>query len=1654
MGAACSQCAGCCKSAGNSIEDAGSEIGTSLLEKGKTMSGQTGSRILSRVESTFDDKVDKIIAEKFLERCDTTFDSAIDAFVGKTFSAAMKTFDPTMEQQQSTGDSLSPEALRKKEERIARLEETREQLRYCGLSQLLIEKLEQEGWLDQRNWDILPKDQLFAMGFGHGHIELFMEAVHKNKQKKRNAAEQLARWDIPQFLIDNMNEEGYLDQDKWEELQEEALHCEREGKEAVSKLEEEKRREFEEKYPSEISKKRKKTRKDDRVTINEQLRHQRQLEKEEARKKKIKEEGPIVLPYTYTGCRLHRLGFAYNHIESFLDGMERQAKANKPPEHVLLECGIPNDVIENMRKCRVLSPEKWADLTSSNLDEMGFKKKDEDKLFKALAKISHGEKDNVMDTTNSLEQEIKTWGIPNVLMERMKEVGWLHPDYWDDLLEHEYELEDLGFQHGHISTFRRKYQQWKDKEALKGTQRKIMRKLERPAKKQSALLKRKIDIFNATSEPVRVRIIGERKYGSMESTSGSASSQKDQASSRRQGSSMSSKNKSIQDASNESTSDTTKERSFKGGASAQVSATPVNASLSVDMSKKDTSSKTNKSTKHSVNEREAQRQSNDERSNKMKDASAVSQANTSQHTWAKVKVGFTTVMPNQTIEFPVQISDPNAVVYMTIYSFSGRDPICDNAQIDANYIKIDKVNIEGFGNKIRWQPGAKPPKSRTGADHASITARKGIFTIHGFCDYLEKRGVEGHKIQFIKSMLGNAEYDVSPKKDDPTADTADLVVLASHIHQVLEIYNKKKGVIVDNKEEIINQSNAFIRECIAKYLNTTMKKTIIKLDVVEIKAPARDIEDEKGIRSNPTKIESMKRIDSVLYLDKMAHFLHNKGIAPNKKIDWIHESLGGSGTTYVLNEDTKTTLIDEINDIITIYDKLNVFEKKDHITLENYKLRIEEYKDIILDTQRFIEDHESHVAKYQPFKAHIDDDSDDEELHAVEKFFDCDSLALLKSWGLSQFYERLIDEGWQNPLDWVHLDDHILERNIGFRPGHIQIFNRKFDLWVKRYNDVRRTIDPKLKGVHGVLIVGKGETKTLKSNYLYIFTKVIIREGGTLSVMPWSPDQPNGGVLFIQCHQDVVLEKNARISVDGKGYWGGSAGDQQGYGPGGGFSTAFACNGAGGASYASEGFRGYNLAEDAAVWSKKKIKAYRHDYLYGVNGDDAQRALDHIGVLIEKYGHLLCWDGPKPTAENEMAAGEDGLWDGSSGGRYWDCSEEAKQMYFKKCSEQFTVEDEIRSLACLTNDIFTSFGTGEFASKEAMELHRLALGSGGGCSVEIYQGAKGLRLRPKQGGAGGGVLRLMCDTLIMYEGSEITADGDFDTNGDPFSAGGSGGSIFITVTSKIIPQNNHENNININLFARGGGQKKMNKLYGKCTENEGKALQSIRRFEKLQYPRLQIAQREEKERRDARGKEARKNPNYIDSDDDDDDNDNDNSDSDACAVEATFDMDAFCTYLQSNCDYIGKDDVELIKNTLNARYIIEDVKDKQSKKKTFTEMLKAFQVMFDDWPRRKGSDSRTEKESKGTTSQVSATAVNDDHRNAVPDASALDMQNVMKYVSTFYLDLENAAIKKAELQQRPIAEQISLLQHEYKGQTKEDMKEDDLWLWKWKKMPK
>eukprot|EP01084_Bolivina_argentea_P006618 12557_1 len=119
----------------------------------------------------------------------------------------------------------------------------------------------------------------------------------------------------------------------------------------------------------------------------------------------------------------------------------------------------------------------------------------------------------------------------------------------------------------------------------------------------------------------------------------------------------------------------------------------------------------------------------------------------------------------------------------------------------------------------------------------------------------------------------------------------------------------------------------------------------------------------------------------------------------------------------------------------------------------------------------------------------------------------------------------------------MHLDEYILKQNLGFRPGHIQIFNRKFDSWLKRY--VQRTIDsPKRKGKDGVLIVDKFKFKWLKPGYRYVFTKLIIRKQARVSTNAWTPNEPFGGFLSIEVLNECVIEQGASITVSGKGFWG------------------------------------------------------------------------------------------------------------------------------------------------------------------------------------------------------------------------------------------------------------------------------------------------------------------------------------------------------------------------------------------------------------------------------------------------------------------------------------------------------------------------------------
>eukprot|EP01083_Nonionella_stella_P039996 108775_1 len=699
----------------------------------------------------------------------------------------------------------------------------------------------------------------------------------------------------------------------------------------------------------------------------------------------------------------------------------------------------------------------------------------------------------------------------------------------------------------------------------------------------------------------------------------------------------------------------------------------------------------------------------------------------------------------------------------------------------------------------------------------------------------------------------------------------------------------------------------------------------------------------------------------------------------------------------------------------------------------------------------------------------------------------------------------MADEGWKNPLDWVHLDDHILKQNIGFRPGHIQIFNRKFDLWVKRYNDVRRTIDPKRKGKHGVLIVGKGETTTLKSNYLYVFTKVIVREGGTLTVKPWSPTQPDGGVLFINCHQDIVLERDSKISVDGKGYWGSAKPDRKGFGPGGGGSVGYACNGAGGASYAGLGYRGYNIAEDEDVFANKTMdgrkieieKMNEKDRLKDWNEkikqeyNEYDRTWDILDENPPKTDKTDDKDDPQrdPQAENDdvpQAEKDYDLWKGDAGVEYWKIGDKVWDP------QRLNERGAIKSLKCLAinkHNLRKSFPDGELATPDAADTHRHALGSGGGCNIEIYHGKHGWKFRAKRGGAGGGAVRLWCDRLIMYEKSRVTAEGSFDPFGDPFSAGGSGGSIFITVTSEIVAKNRDSDDKNIGLFALGGGRSQMDRMYLENTwsEKEIQAKDLIRKFEKLRYPRLKMREKLQKMKENEERKQKRKKADYIDSDDDDDEDDDfwsddseeshrdvheENKDEEAHPgvqseptglqenpLKLTFGVDRFCDYMvkknEEDADKILKQIIEMVElyqkrllqidGTDNItrggkEWVIEDAHKQKTKKQKYKEIKHAFERLYGN--------------------------ITDVDPEEMEEMDVQRMLALLQFFAQHYLEEEQAALEKEGLKSLPIAVQIAMLKSEFKHQAEDPkadsavaqsimkVKEEDLWLWKWKKMPK
>eukprot|EP01084_Bolivina_argentea_P013799 25865_1 len=74
------------------------------------------------------------------------------------------------------------------------------------------------------------------------------------------------------------------------------------------------------------------------------------------------------------------------------------------------------------------------------------------------------------------------------------------------------------------------------------------------------------------------------------------------------------------------------------------------------------------------------------------------------------------------------------------------------------------------------------------------------------------------------------------------------------------------------------------------------------------------------------------------------------------------------------------------------------------------------------------------------------------------------------------------------------------------------------------------------------LIIEENETYVLEQNMNQnmpsIFTSILIQKNGTLSVNGWNVNKL-GGILNILCKGNIILEENAKIELNGKGYTGG-----------------------------------------------------------------------------------------------------------------------------------------------------------------------------------------------------------------------------------------------------------------------------------------------------------------------------------------------------------------------------------------------------------------------------------------------------------------------------------------------------------------------------------
>eukprot|EP01083_Nonionella_stella_P097134 273040_1 len=135
------------------------------------------------------------------------------------------------------------------------------------------------------------------------------------------------------------------------------------------------------------------------------------------------------------------------------------------------------------------------------------------------------------------------------------------------------------------------------------------------------------------------------------------------------------------------------------------------------------------------------------------------------------------------------------------------------------------------------------------------------------------------------------------------------------------------------------------------------------------------------------------------------------------------------------------------------------------------------------------------------------------------------------------------------------------------------------------------------------------------------------------------------------------------------------------------------------------------------------------------------------------------------------------------------------------------------------------------------------------------------------------------------------------------------------------------------------------------------------------------------------------------------------------------------------------------------KWVIDNVYDEGSTDQTLCKMLDIFAQALDQ-NKAKGGFGHFLAKNKGQLANVhhAKRAL-----SALPDALRKE-ETLLKHIKAYYKEEQLAAIEKAWLQSEPIAVQIAMLKHEYEQQRDNTeaskIREEDLWLWKWKKMPK